>query len=125
MSSENNMENICLKHDNGADIQFCGRLFSECSWYDEESGAFTRQKLYVTDSNEQVYYIVRKNGDEHSRHAYRLVVQGDSCIIFNGTAEITLGFDALMLAVRGICGMEDGATPTLSQVEDMLKAANS
>jgi hypothetical protein len=125
MKSENNMENICLKHDNGADIQFRGRLFSECSWYDEESGTFTRQKLYVTDSREQVYYIVRKNGNEHSRHAYRLAVRGDSCIIFDGTTEITLGFDALMLAVRGICGMEDGTTPTLSQVEDMLKAANS
>ena len=125
MNAAKSMEDISLKHDNGADLQFRGRLFSECSWYDEDSDIFTRQKLYVTDNNEQVYYIVRKHGEAHSRHAYRLTVQGDSCLIFNGSTEINLGFDALMLAVRGICGMEDGATPTLSQVESMLKAVNS
>ena len=54
---QKNMEEICLKHDNGSDLQFRGRLFSECSWYDEEHGMLTRQKLYVTDNNEQVYYI--------------------------------------------------------------------
>ncbi|MDR1777425.1 MAG: hypothetical protein LBR31_06310 [Desulfovibrio sp.] len=124
MSSEKNMETICLKHDNGVDMEFRGRLFSECSWYDEEN-AYTLQKLYVTDNNEQVYYIVRKHGDDHSRHAYRLAVEGESCRIFNGTLEISLDFDSLMLAVRGICGMADGDLPTLSQVGDMLKAANT
>lgn len=49
---QKNMEEICLKHDNGSDVQFRGRLFSECSWYDEEHGMLTRQKLYVTDKNE-------------------------------------------------------------------------
>ena len=58
---QKNMEEICLKHDNGSDLQFRGRLFSECSWYDEEHGMLTRQKLYVTDNNEQVYYIVRSS----------------------------------------------------------------
>ncbi|GHU92236.1 hypothetical protein AGMMS49925_09970 [Deltaproteobacteria bacterium] len=125
MNSQQNMEDICLKHDNGNDLQFCGRLFSECSWYDDETGMFTRQKLYVTDNNEQVYYIVRSSGDEHSRHAYRLSVNGDNCRIFNGSSEISLQFDALMLAVRGICGLETGTIPTLSMMEELLKTANA
>lgn len=118
------MEQVCLKHDNGADITFQGRLFSECSWYDEESGVLTRQKLYVTEQNEQVYYIVSGSGPERSRRAYRLSVMGDRCIIHNGAAEMVLQFDMLMLAVRGLCGLEADATPTLAMVEEMLKAAN-
>ena len=119
------MENICLKHDNGQDFAFCGRLFSECSWYDDAQGMLTRQKLYVTDKNEQVYYIVRSSGQERTRHAYRLTMHGDTCVIHNGLAEISLKFDMLMLAVRGLCGLDTDATPSLAMVEEMLKAANA
>ncbi len=119
------MENVCLKHDNGPDIVFSGRLFAESSWFDEESSTLTRQKLYVTDKQEQVYYIVRGNGPERSRHAYRLSVQGDHCLIHNGTFEVTLEFNMLMLAVRQLCGLNADATPTLCMVEEMLKAANA
>ncbi len=122
---QKNMEEISLKHDNGSDVQFRGRLFLECSWYDEEHGMLTRQKLYVTDKNEQVYYIVRSSGQERSRHAYRLSVRGDYCVIDNGVTEMVLQFDMLMLAVRGLCGLDAGATPTLSMLEEMLKAANA
>lgn len=125
MNVQKSMEDICLKHDSGGDFSFRGRLFSECSWYDEALGMLTRQKLYVTDTNDQVYYIVRSSGQERSRHAYRLAVRGDNCIIHNGMAEMSLQFDMLMLAVRGLCGLEAGATPTLSMVEEMLKAANA
>jgi hypothetical protein len=125
MNTQSTMEQISLKHDNGSDLQFCGQLFSECSWFDEKYGMFTRQKLYVTDNNEQVYYIVRSDGQEHSRHAYRLSVQGNNCIIHNGSTEISMQFDLLMLAVRGLCGIKDGETPTLSEVEHILKAANA
>lgn len=52
-------------------------VFSECSWYDESQGTLTRQKLYVTENNEQVYYIVRSSGSERSRHAYKLFMRGD------------------------------------------------
>ena len=119
------MEDICLKQDNGSDLRFRGRLFSECSWFDEEHSMLTRQKLYVTDNNEQVYYIVRSAGQKHTRHAYRLSVQGENCVIDNGNSEMTMQFDMLMMAVRGLCGLEAGATPSLEMVEDMLKAANA
>lgn len=118
------LEDICLKHDNGNDLCFRGRLFSECSWFDDEHQVMTRQKLYVTDKNEQVYYIVRSHGQERSRHAYRLSVDGETCVIYNGRSEMSLQFDMLMLAVRGLCGLDAGATPTLGQVEEMLRVAN-
>lgn len=38
---------------------------------------------------------------------------------------MALQFDLLMLAVRGLCGLDAAATPTLSMVEEMLKAANA
>ncbi|GFH63388.1 MAG: conserved hypothetical protein [Candidatus Desulfovibrio kirbyi] len=125
MSTQNAMEQICLKHDNGNDLRFFGRLFSECSWFDEKYGIVTRQKLYITDHNEQVYYIIRSGGQEHNRHAYLLSVQGDNCIIYNGSSEIAIQFDLLMLAVRGLCGIQDGDPPTLSEVEHIVKAATA
>ena len=125
MNAQKTMEDICLKQDNGCDFAFSGRLFSECSWYDESQGTLTRQKLYVTESNEQVYYIVRSSGQERSRHAYKLFMRGDVCVIHNGVTEMSLQFDMLMLAVRGLCGLDSGATPSLSMVEEMLKAANA
>ena len=125
MNAQKTMEDICLKHDNVCDFTFRGRLFSECSWYDEALGMLTRQKLYVTENNEQVYYIVRSGGQERTRHAYKLFMRDDMCIIHNGVTEMALQFDMLMLAVRGLCGLDSGATPTLSMVEEMLKAANA
>ena len=116
MDAHKTMEDICLKQDNGCDFRFRGRLFSECSWYDEAAGLLTRQKLY---------HIVRSGGQTRSRHAYRLFMREDTCVIHNGTTEIALQFDMLMLAVRGLCGLADSATPSLAMVEEMLKAANS
>ncbi len=123
--STNFMEDIRLKHDNGNDIVFNGRLFAESSWFDEDSSTLTRQKLYVAENNEQVYYIVRSNGPERSRNAYRLKVTGNYCTIFDGMSEITLEFDMLMLAVRQLCGLDANSTPTLYMVEELLKAANA
>lgn len=120
-----NMEEICLKLDNGDSLRFMGCLFSESSDFDKESGFLTRQQLYITENGEQVYYITRSDGHERSRHAYKLAIDGDTCIINNGKMEIAMKFDMLMLAVRGLCGLEAGATPSLTEVEEFLQAANS
>ena len=96
----NTMENISLKHDNGDALRFRGRLYSECSFFDEENGSLTRQQLYVTDAGEQIYYIVRGTGKDRSRVAYRVSVDGDSCVMDNGKESIAMSFDMLMLAVR-------------------------
>jgi len=120
-----NMEDISLTHDNGPDLCFKGRLFAECSWYDEESETLTRQKLYVTDTNEHIYYLVSHAGEVRQRRAYRLSVLGDRCVIHNGNTEMVLQFDMLMLAVRNLCGISSEATPAIDIVEQTLRAANS
>ena len=124
-----NMEDVSLNHDNGPDIYFRGRLFAECSWYDEERDTLTRQKLYVTDANDHIYYLVSQAKEERQRRAYRLSVLGDRCVIHNGNTEMVLQFDMLMLAVRSLCGMNAGAesvmeTDVIEMVEQTLKAAN-
>ena len=119
------MEDICLAQDSGSDVRFRGRLFSECSWLEEEGGVLTRQKLYTTEEGGRFCDIGRSDGKEHTRHAYRLNVQENMCVIHNGNTEMRIQFDMLMLAVRSLCGLADGATPSLEQVEEMLKAANA
>lgn len=122
---QDTLENISLKHDNGEDMRFRGRLSSECSWYDEEHGVLCRQKLYVTENKDQIYYIMRTGAEEHSRRAYRLKVQDETCIIHNGKAEVRMPIALLMLAVRGLCGMDARSASSLAMVEEMLKAANA
>lgn len=121
---QNSMEDIALKLDNGTILDFHGRLFSEASWYDEDRGMLTYQKLYVTDTHEQVYSVVTGSGNNRSRRGYRIAVQGETCTVHNGRTEIDMPFDMLMLAVRSLCGLEEGATPTLELVEETLRAAN-
>lgn len=118
------MESIALALDNGAQLNFQGRLFSESSWFDEETGMLTRHKLYITDKNEQVYSVISGSGKVKNRRAYRISVHGDACTIDNGLSELTMPFNFLMLAVRNLCGLEEGATPTLELVEETLRAAN-
>ena len=96
------MENITLRLENDAVLSFRGRLFSEAVWNDEESGVFTHQKLYVTDQNEHVY-VIRKGGERR-----RNVME--------------LPLDMLMLAVRTLCGAEDGML--MEQVEETLRSAS-
>ena len=57
------LEDISLTHDNGEDMRFRGSLSSECSWYDEEHGMLCRQKLYVTEDKDQIYYIMRTGAE--------------------------------------------------------------
>lgn len=119
------MEDICLKHDNGEAMRFHGRLYSESSHFDEESGCLTRQQLYTADNGDQVYYIVRSSGHDRSRHAYRLKVNDGICMINNGKSEISMNIDLLLLAVRSLCGLEEDGGPSMALVEEMLKAANA
>ncbi len=118
-------EHVSLQLDNGAVLDFRGRVFSEASWFDEESDTLTRQKLFITEDNEQVYSVVNASGPSRSRRAYRIGVQGDMCSIHNGKAGLDLPFDMLMLAVRALCGLDEDAVPSLEAVEETLRAANS
>jgi len=118
------LEEISLTLDNGINMSFRGRQFAGGSWFDEESNVLTRQNLYVTDTNEHVYSIVTGSGKQRSRRAYRVTLQGDTCVINDGRSEMTIGYDMLMLAVRSLTGLDQDATPTLEMIEETLKAAN-
>ncbi|GFM36142.1 hypothetical protein [Desulfovibrio psychrotolerans] len=120
------MEEITLMNDVGADITFRGRLYSESSYYDEESGVMTRQRLYVTEQNQQVYSIVTSDGVNKDRRVYLLQVDGDMCRINNGLFDVTVQLDLLMTAVRGLCGLDGSGRSEefLQSLEETLRAVN-
>ena len=76
--------NVVLHLDNGAEMQFSGRPFAGGSWFDDETGELTRQKLYTTESGEHVYSIVTGKGQQRSRRAYRVSLHGEACTINDG-----------------------------------------
>jgi len=118
----NAMEKMVLHLENGSALSFSGRLFSEAVWYDEYTGVLTHQKLYVTDQNEHVYVIQKGGSDRHTCRAYRVAVHGERCVIYNGRSVMEFPLDLLMLAVRTLCGGDDGAA--LEQAEEILRSAN-
>lgn len=121
---QKNLENVVLHLDNGAELTFSGRQFAGGSWYDEETGILTRQNLYITESSEHIYSIVSGRGQERSRRAYRVSLQGETCSINDGRTEMTLDLEMLMLAVRALTGLDKNDAPTLDMVEETLRAAN-
>ena len=106
-----NMSEIRLQSDVGGELVFKGRIFSECSWYDE---------LYIADNRDQIYYIVR-SGKEKSRQAYRLSFANGVCTINNGAQSVSLTEDMLRIAVRALCGLNAGGA---ASVEETLAAAS-
>lgn len=129
-----NMESICLKQDNGHDLEFCGRLFSECSYSDkldssnpdDKRSQLTRQRLYLADNGDHVYQIIRSSGEGRIRNAYRLSVDGDFCNINNGSDQtMSIQLDQLVLAVRALCGPGIDAEEAgfATAMEDTLRVA--
>ncbi len=121
MVSSSSMEKITLQLDNGACLEFLGRLFSEAVWCDEESGMVSHLKLYVTDRHEQAYVIQRAVRGRQSCRAYRVILRGENCVIFDGLSAMEIPLDLLMLGLKALCGAEDGMA--LQHAEEMLRAA--
>ena len=126
LQGDPSMERVTLRLDNGATMQFTGRQFAGGSWYDEESSTLTRQTLYVTSANEQVYSLTTARGGQRSRRAYCISVQGDLCTIHDGRQEMTIELPLLLFAVQALAGLDKNVSPTidLAVVEDTLRAAN-
>ena len=115
-------EQITLNSDNGVDLQFNGRLFSESSYYDEDSATLTRLRLYLTDSNEQVYSIVSGTGREKTRRHYVVAQEGDLYRISNGVQTLRLPLDILFASVFGLCGIDpDRAEELKPEFEESLR----
>ena len=99
-------EKIFLRSDNGAELYFCGQLYSESSYYDEETATLTRLRLFITDTGEQVYSIVSGSGTQKHRRHYLVSAMGQRCRVSDGVQTLVLPVDMLFAAVFGLCGID-------------------
>lgn len=100
-------EKIFLRSDNGTELYFCGKLYSESSYYDEESATLTRLRLFFTENGEQVYSIVSGSGAGKTRRHYTVAREGDFLYrVGNGVHTVTLSPEMLFAAVFGLCGID-------------------
>lgn len=119
-------EEFVLRNDAGDEVRFKGKLFSESSYYDEDQGALTRLKLFVTDDGRQVYSVVSNSSTAKWRRVYTMQVEGDLCHISNGMQEMTLDIDMLLTVVSGLCGIDAVQGETVRAfLEDSKKSANA
>lgn len=99
-------ETVFLRSDNGAELHFCGQLYSESSYYDEETATLTRLRLFITDTGEQVYSIVSGSGGHKNRRHYMVSPMGSRCRVSDGVQTLVLPVDMLFAAVFGLCGID-------------------
>jgi len=99
-------EKVVLRSDNGSALDFRGQLYSESSYYDEESGCLTRLRLFVTESGEQVYAIVSGTGAEKRRRHYIVAPEGEFYRISDGVQTMRLPLEMLFASVFGLCGLD-------------------
>ena len=88
-------EKIFLRSDNGAELYFCGQLYSESSYYDEETATLTRLRLFITDTGEQVYSIVSGSGTQKHRRHYLVSAMGQRCRVSDGVQTLVLPVEML------------------------------
>jgi len=125
-SLDTTSEEFVLRNDAGDEVRFKGKLFSESSYYDEDQGALTRLKLFVTDDGRQVYSVVSNSNTAKWRRVYTMRVDGDLCHISNGMQEMTLDIDMLLTAVSGLCGIDAVQGETVRAfLEDSQRSANA
>ena len=103
---QKNFDTITLKQDNGRDITFNGRLFSEATTFDEDTNALTTQRLYVTDDNDQIYSVIQAIGDKKTSRVIRFSVQDNMCIVKKGEQETALPLLMLTNVVRDLCNLD-------------------
>lgn len=104
--SETYTDKIFLHSDNGSELYFRGRLFSESSHYDEESRVLTRLRLFETDNGEHVYSIVSSSGANKTRRHYTVAPEGEFYRISDGVQTMRLPLELLFAAVFGLCGID-------------------
>ncbi len=112
------LEEISLVNDAGASIVFQGRLYAENSFYDDETGALTVQRLFATADGRQAYSVVSGAGAAKERRAYLIKREGELCRINNGLFDVTINARDLLTAVKGLCGLRGDA-----QQSEFLKDA--
>lgn len=120
------LEEFTLQGYGNRDLTFNGRLFSEGSFFDEESGSLTRLRLFALEDNRLVYSVVSGTGKEKDRRVYILTVDKDFCQIDSGQQQITLPVEMLFTAAFGLCGLEAGQESELrAALEESLLAVSA
>ncbi|MDL2285411.1 hypothetical protein LJB93_01550 [Desulfovibrio sp. OttesenSCG-928-F07] len=120
------MEEFTLTGYNNGSLTFTGRLFSEGSFFDSESGSLTRLRLFAMEDNRLVYYVVSTENGEKDRRVYVLTVDSEVCRIDNGQQSIVMPMDLLFSAVFGLCGMEESQQEELrSTLQESLRAVGA
>jgi len=90
-------ETIVLQDDKAGDMTFRGHLYAQTSFYDEDSGVLTQQKLYTTEDGDQAFSIVSSDGSVKHRRAYVVRREGELCHIQCGARTVSIPYDSLML----------------------------
>lgn len=126
LSDSNGMRMFMLPNDVGADIKFTGVLCSENMYHDHEAGTVTKQRLYLTDTNEQVYSVVISDGVNKDQRVYKMRIEKDQCRIDNGLFDVALDLTLLSSVVRGLCGLDGSvqADEFFSTMVETLHAVN-
>ncbi|WP_066855452.1 hypothetical protein [Halodesulfovibrio spirochaetisodalis] len=127
LSETDGMRMFMLPNDVGADMEFTGVLCSENMYHDQEAGTVTKQRLYLTDTREQVYSVVVSDGVNKDQRVYKMRVENDQCRIDNGLFDVSLDLHLLATVVRGLCGLNsaDNAEEFFSTMVERLHAANA
>ena len=119
-------ETFTVSHDNGSEFTFNGRLASESSHYDEETGCLTKLRLFTTKDSGLVYSIVSSTGELRSRRFYTIKIDGDLCTMHDGITSLTIPLFMLYTAVFGLCDIDPSVAEEIRPaLEKVLKAANA
>lgn len=90
-------ETIVLDDDKAGPVEFRGHLYAQTSFYDEDTGVLTQQKLYATEEGDQAFSIVSSDGSAKNRRAYVVRREGELCHIQCGERTVSIPYDSLML----------------------------
>ncbi len=99
-------EKVLLRSDNGSELRFQGRMFSETSSFDEETSSLIRLRLYTDEEGRLVYSIVSGTGAKRSRRHYVVTPGQDMCRISDGISTLNVPTDMLFASVFGLCGID-------------------
>ena len=120
------MEQITLDNETGANICFTGRLYAEHSFYDEEAGVLTQQKLFITEKGHQAYSVISSDGRTKEKRAYLIKREGHLCRINNGLFDVTVNARDILAVVKGLCGLTENLQyeDFLQKIQDTERAVN-
>ena len=126
LSETKGMRAFSLPNDVGADMEFTGVLCSENMYHDRANGTVTKQRLFMTDTKDQIYSVVVSNGITKDQRVYKMRVEDDVCRIDNGLFDIALDVSLLTSVVQGLCGVTSEAKTDkfISAMVENLRAVN-